>query len=389
VSVMMPRPGFVGTVGILGSGQLGKMLLPIAHRWSLQVATMDPSPHAPAAALSHRFVVGDLNDRQAVLDFGRSVDLLTYEIESVDVEALQILADEGRIVRPAPSILRVIQDKRRQKQFFVDQGLPTLPFTLIDDASTLAHAEPPPTLPMVFKLGQGGYDGRGVWLIREAAQLEALPAAGGIIEPLLSGMTEISVIVARSSSGEVVTYPATEMVFHPTANLVETLLSPARLPRKIAARCREVALSAAEALGLVGLLAVEMFVDGDGKVFINECSPRPHNSGHHTIEANPCSQYEQMLRAILDLPLGAVSPVRPAAMVNLLGEEGARGPAVYPGVERAFALPGVSVHLYGKTETRPFRKMGHVTAVADSVEQARALAMQARGLIRVTTPENV
>ena len=386
MSVKMPRPGFQGTIGILGSGQLGKMLLPIAHRWALDVATMDPSPTAPARALAQRFVVGDFADRDTVLAFGRSVDLLTYEIESVNVEALQILADEGHIVRPAPGILAIIQDKRNQKQFFVDSGLPTLPFTLVDSGAALRDS--PPELPFVFKLGRGGYDGRGVWLVREPAQLAGLPDAEGLVEPLLQGMTEISVIVARASSGEVVTYPTTEMVFHPTANLVETLISPARLAPAVEARCREVAVAAAEALGLVGLMAVELFVDRAGEVAINECSPRPHNSGHHTIEASPCSQYEQMLRAILDLPLGAVEPARPAAMVNLLGEEGVTGPARYPGIERALELPGVSVHLYGKTETRPFRKMGHVTAVAATVEEARALALQARDCIRVTTPEN-
>jgi 5-(carboxyamino)imidazole ribonucleotide synthase len=387
MSAKMPRPGFQGTIGILGSGQLGKMLLPIAHSWALDVATMDPSPQAPARALAQRFVVGDIADRDAVLAFGRGVDLLTYEIEAVNVEALQLLADEGRLVRPAPRILAIIQDKGCQKQFFTDSGLPTLPFTPVDSGAALRQAPPP--LPFVFKLNRGGYDGRGVWLVRDAAGLAGLPDAPGIVEPLLQGMTEISVIVARSAFGEVVTYPPTEMVFHPTANLVETLVSPARLPQALASRCREVAVAAAEALDLVGLMAVEMFVDGEGEVSINECSPRPHNSGHHTIEASPCSQYEQMLRAILDLPLGAVEPARPAAMVNLLGEEGATGPARYPGVEQALALPGVSVHLYGKAETRPFRKMGHVTAVADTVERARELALRARDCIRVTTPERL
>lgn len=379
----IPRPGFHGKLGILGSGQLGKMMLPIAHRWSLRVESMDSSSQAPAAALAHRFVVGDRNRYEDVLAFGRSVDLLTYEIESVNVDALQTLVDEGRVVRPAPGILRIIQDKRRQKSFFRDNGLPTLPFTLVDDASTLAAN--PPQLPAVFKLGKGGYDGRGVWILRRPEQLQQLPAQPGLLEPLMEGMTEISVIVARSSSGEVVTYPATEMLFHPTANLVELLLSPARISTASAERCRAVAVETAEKLGLVGLLAVEMFLDEGGNVTINECAPRPHNSGHHTIEATPCSQYEQMLRAILDLPLGAVSPGRPAAMVNLLGEEGVTGPATYIGVEQAMALPGVSVHLYGKPQTRPFRKMGHVTATADTVEDAVALARQARACIRVTT----
>lgn len=381
----MPRPGFQGTLGVLGSGQLGKMLLPIAHRWSIKTFTMDTSDAAPAAVLAHRFFAGDITDREQVLAFGRQVDLLTYEIENVNVEALQALSDEGIMVRPAPHILRTIQDKRTQKQFFTDNNLPTLPFTLVDDGSALAAD--PPQLPFVFKLGRGGYDGRGVWLVRTPEQLSALPASPGLTEPLLSGMIEVSVIVARTDGGAVETYPATEMVFHPTANLVETLIAPARISDALAARCRDVAVETAEALGLVGLLAVEMFVSPDGEVFINECSPRPHNSGHHTIEANPCSQYEQMLRAILDLPLGAVRPARPAAMVNLLGEEGASGRAIYTGVAEAMALPEVSVHLYGKTETRPFRKMGHITAVAQTVEAAQALALQARDCVRVTTPE--
>ena len=385
MAVTMPRPGFQGTLGVLGSGQLGKMLLPIAHRWPIKTFTMDASAEAPAAVLAHRFFPGDITDREQVLAFGRQVDLLTYEIEKVNVEALQILADEGVIVRPAPQILRTIQDKRTQKQFFADNNLPTLPFTLVDDGRTLK--DDPPALPFVFKLGRGGYDGRGVWLVRTPEQLDALPPSPGLTEPLLSDMIEISVIVARSDGGAVQTYPATEMVFHPTANLVETLIAPARISDALAERCRAVAVAVAEALGLVGLLAVEMFASPEGEVFINECSPRPHNSGHHTIEASPCSQYEQMLRAILDLPLGAVEPARPAAMVNLLGEEGARGPAVYPGVADAMALPGVSVHLYGKAETRPFRKMGHITAVAETTEQARALALQARDRVRVTTPE--
>jgi 5-(carboxyamino)imidazole ribonucleotide synthase len=368
-------------VGILGGGQLGKMLLQAAMDYHLEVHVLDPAADAPCRPYTPFFTQGSLTDPETVLAFGRQCDLLTIEIEHVSAEALALLKAEGKQVFPDPASIALIQDKRAQKQFYAAQGLPTAPFVLTEDrASLLAHRG---RLPLVHKLARAGYDGRGVQVLRTDADLARAFDAPGLLEDWVPFRAEIAVLVSRNAQGQTAAYPPVEMVFHPEANLVEYLWAPARLPSGVAQEAEALALRVAEALGYVGLLAVEMFLTEDDSLLINEIAPRPHNSGHHTLRACDSSQYEQHLRAILGLPPGSTRQHSPAAMVNLLGEPGAEGPVVYEGIEAALALPGVYPFLYGKSSTRPFRKMGHVTLLDPDPEALLRRVEQVRSLLRV------
>lgn len=359
-------------LGILGGGQLGKMLLQETSRMDVQTAVLDPSSISPCKGRCQVFEVGDLKDFQTVYQFGKLCDVVTIEIEHVNVAALERLEKEGILVHPKPKTLRVIQDKRLQKQFYADHGIPTSDFFIYESKAELLAR--PLDFPCVQKSATQGYDGHGVSILRGLADLEALEDGPGLIEAFVGDMKEVAVIVARRPGGQSVCMPPVEMEFHPTANLVEFLCSPTTLSAAQEARATAIALQVAEAMDMVGVLAVEMFVRPDGTILVNESAPRPHNSGHHTIEANYASQYEQHLRAILDLPLGPAEARCAAVMVNLLGEAGETGYVRYQGIEEVLALPGVYVHIYGKKQTRPFRKMGHVTILGDDLEQARGKA---------------
>ena len=356
-------------LGILGGGQLGRMLIQSAIDFNLHVKVMDGDADAPCRALAHEFTVGKLTDFDAVYAFGKTVDVLTIEIEHVNVDALEKLEAEGVKVYPQPRVIRTIQDKRVQKRFYETHHIPTSPFVLVDNAEQIRqHAA---FLPAFQKLGTMGYDGRGV---QRLASLDDLPNAfpePGLLEKAVDVAREISVIVARNVRGEVAVFPPVELVFHPVKNLVEYLLAPAQLDEVTVAQANEIALGVAQHLGIVGLLAVEMFVTPEGEVLVNESAPRPHNSGHHTIRANYTSQFEQHLRAILGLPLGDTDTQTQAAMVNLLGEDGHVGEAVYDGMDDILQINGVYPHLYGKRFTKPFRKMGHVTILDDDLEVLR------------------
>ena len=356
-------------VGILGGGQLGMMLIQAGIDLDISFRVMDPDPDAPCSRLAP-FTCGMLTDEAAVVDFGKNCDVITVEIENVSTSGLQKLATMGKKVYPQPDVIHLIQDKRTQKQFYTDHNIPTADFLLVSNREdVMKHAS---FLPAVNKLGREGYDGRGVQVLRNASELTKAFDKPGLLEKLIDFEKEIAVIAARSENGEVSCFPAVEMVFHPEANLVEYLLSPARVEKSIAAEAERIATKLVSELKVVGLLAVEMFVTRDGKVLVNEVAPRPHNSGHHTIEANVTSQYQQHLRAILGLPLGATGTVAPSAMVNLLGEEGHSGAAIYDGLDEVLAVSGIHVHLYGKKMTKPWRKMGHVTIVeADLKELSR------------------
>ena len=348
--------------GVLGGGQLGRMMIQSAIDWDLRVEVMDPDPDAPCRYLTHRFVQGSLDDADAVEAFGRGLDVLTIEIEHVSVPGLRRLAAAGVAVRPSPDTIALIQDKGTQKQFLTAHGFPTADFTLIDSSADAGSRG----YPVVAKLRRGGYDGKGVRVLRDAS---AAPFdAPCVLEDLVDIALELSVIVARNPSGEVATFPVVEAVFDPVANLVDHLVAPARIAEEIAAQARGLAVRVAEALDLEGLLAVELFLDRSGKLWVNELAPRTHNSGHHTIEANRTSQFEQHLRAVLDLPLGDPSALQPAAMLNLVGGPDAHGRPTYPGLGAALARPGVHVHLYGKSEVRPYRKLGHITVLGDDAE---------------------
>lgn len=352
-------------IGILGGGQLGRMLIQSGIDFNIPFAVLDPDAAAPCAGLTE-FHCGKLTDYDTVVGFGSQCDIITIEIENVNTAALKELASLGKKVLPEPEVIELIQDKRLQKEFYRSNNIPTAEFFLTENADEVRqHSD---FLPFVNKLGREGYDGRGVQVMRSESDLDKAWDAPGLIEKLIDFDKEISVIVARRPSGEIRTFPAVEMVFHSEQNLVEYLFSPARLPAPVAQAADAIARKVVSALNMTGLLAVEMFVTRDGNVLVNEVAPRPHNSGHQTIEGNITSQYEQHLRAILDLPLGDTGILMPSAMVNLLGESGYSGAARYQGFEEVLATPGVYVHLYGKKITKPYRKMGHITILESDME---------------------
>lgn len=367
-------------LGVLGGGQLGRMLIQSGIDFNITFSVLDPDASAPCHQISE-FTQGKLTDYETVMAFGKSCDLITIEIENVNTKALKDLEKKGKKVFPQPHIIELIQDKRTQKEFFQKNGIPTAEFILTENRNEVTSNAS--FLPAVNKLAKEGYDGRGVQVIRDAKDLDKAFDAPGLLEKLVDFEKEIAIIVAKNESGEVRTYPPVEMVFHPEKNLVEYLFAPANISQNIAADADRIAKKVIESLGLIGILAVEMFVTKDGKVLVNEIAPRPHNSGHQTIEANETSQYEQHLRAILNQPLGATSMRSPSAMVNLLGEEGYTGDAQYQGMEEVLKLEGVHVHLYGKKITKPFRKMGHVTIVDKDVESLNKKATFVKDNLKV------
>lgn len=359
-------------IGICGGGQLGKMLCEAASAWDWKTAVLDQSPDDPAARLAHRFVQGDYTRYEDVLNFGKDVDVLTIEIEKVNLEALIELEKMGKIVHPSPAALGIIRDKALQKQFFIDQGLPTAPQRLFEYKEDILKAlqEGAIEIPFVQKLRSGGYDGRGVAIVRTLEDMSLLLDGQSLVEPLVEIEAEVAVIAARNLNGEIKTFPPVAMAFHPEANLVEYLYCPSGLGPALELEATQIAQAAIESLDICGLLAVELFLTADGDWLINEVAPRPHNSGHHTIECCNVSQFQQHLLAICNLPLIDPQLQLPGVMVNLLGEEGYEGPVRYLGVEQALRLGSVYVHLYGKKTTKPFRKMGHITVANRSVSQA-------------------
>ncbi|MEK9851535.1 MAG: 5-(carboxyamino)imidazole ribonucleotide synthase [Flavobacteriaceae bacterium] len=373
------------TIGILGGGQLGKMLLSTTRQWDLTTHVMDPSPEAPARIGCNHFTQGDLMEYQDVLDFGKKVDLLTIEIENINTKALAELEKQGVKVYPQAAVLELIQNKCKQKEFYQKKGIPTAPFQVFNSKEALKDAvvRGRVSFPFVWKSAAMGYDGFGVQIIRSNQDLETVSEGGCMAEDLVAIEKEIGVIVCRSVSGETVSYPSVEMEFHPTANQVEFVLSPARISKKIEEKAREVALEVSKAYQHVGLLAVELFLTKEGEIWVNEVAPRPHNSGHYSIEAAYTSQFEQHIRALLDLPLGNPENKVAGVMVNLVGAEGHQGPVYYKNMEHILAIEGVCPHIYGKKETRPFRKMGHITIVNKNLETARQIAAQVKETIEV------
>lgn len=356
-------------IGVLGGGQLGRMLIQSAIDFNLDVHCLDPDPNAPCKDISSSFTVGQLTDYETVKAFGQDKDVITIEIENVNTTALKELAAEGKRVFPQPHIIELIQNKLHQKQFYLANGIPTAAFEETQNAKGVQ--EKVTFLPFVNKLATEGYDGRGVQVMRTAADLSKAFDKPGFVEKLIDFEKELAVIVAKNENGEIVTFPTVEMVFHPVHNLVEYLISPANISPDIEEKAQQLAKDVITKLGMVGLLAIEMFLTKDGNVLVNEIAPRTHNSGHQTIEGNITSQFEQHLRALLNWPLGETSTIRPAAMVNLLGEEGFTGEAKYEGMDEVLAKGGVHVHLYGKKLTKPFRKMGHVTISDTNIDQLK------------------
>ena len=372
-------------LGILGGGQLGKMLLTETRKFDIQTLVLEPSEEAPARYSCNGFYKGSLMDFDTVYQFGKMVDLLTIEIENVNLDALDKLEEEGLPIYPSPKTLRLIQNKGKQKDYYVSNNIPTSPHLRFVDLNDLRNALAKDELefPFVWKCAQFGYDGNGVKICRSALDLVKLPDVECIAEEMVPFKNELAVIVARSVSGEVKTYPVVEMEFHPEANQVEYVICPARIDEKVAQKATEVALKVSEAFNHVGLLAVEMFQTEDDEILVNEVAPRPHNSGHYSIEASYTSQFENHLRAILNLSLGNTDSKVAGIMVNLVGEEGFSGQVVYENIEKIMAIDGVTPHIYGKRETRPFRKMGHVTIVNEDMTEARKIAEEVKNSIRV------
>ncbi|MHB1176982.1 MAG: 5-(carboxyamino)imidazole ribonucleotide synthase [Daejeonella sp.] len=368
-------------LGILGGGQLGRMLIQESINFNVTTHVLDPDPKAPCKDLCNTFVTGSLTDYKTVYNFGKAVDLITIEIEKVNVDALQQLESEGVLVYPQSRVIRLIQDKGVQKQFFKENGIPTSPFKLIQKKSELISGNFP--FPYIQKLRKDGYDGRGVHLVKSQADLDSAFEAPSLIEDWVDFEKELAVIVSRNEDGEIKTFPCVEMEFNPEANLVEFLISPSTLDPEILERADKLAVKIAGDLKIVGVLAVELFLTKGGDILVNELAPRPHNSGHQSIEGNYTSQYEQHLRAIFNLPLGDTRSISHAVMINLLGEKGFEGTAEYEGLKEVLTMEGVYVHLYGKKLTKPFRKMGHVTILDEDRQKAIDKAKHVQSILKV------
>jgi 5-(carboxyamino)imidazole ribonucleotide synthase len=369
-------------VGIIKGGQLGKMLLQEAASFDIHALVMDNDPHCPCRPLAD-FTEGDCNNFDDVYAFGKKVDVLTFEYEHINIEALKKLKSEGVVIHPDPSILEIVQNKATQKEFYRQNNIPTADFKLISNRLALRMHED--FLPAVQKTCKAGYDGKGVYKIASIGDMASAFDEPSVLEQFVDFQKEISVLMARNAKGQTVVYPTVEMEFHQTKNLVEFLLCPANIPNETDAKARKIALQIAEKLNLVGVLAVEMFIDKKGNVLVNEMAPRVHNSGHHTIEGSLTSQFEQHVRAVLGLPLGLTDLTLPSVMVNILGTEGYDGPAQYEGIEEAMALGGVFIHLYGKAVTKPYRKMGHATIVDQDLKNALDKARLVKDIIKVRT----
>ncbi len=372
-------------LGVLGGGQLGRMLLAETQKFDIFTTILDGNKKAPCAQICNQFVQGDLLDFETVYRFGKRVDLLTIEIENVNLDALDQLEAEGLTIFPTPKTLRIIQSKARQKNFYIDHQIPTATYSHYAYLEELKHSYENNIIdfPFVWKAARFGYDGNGVKIVRTIADLESLPNVECITEKLIPFKNELAVIVARNKEGETKTYPVVEMEFHPEANQVEYVICPARIEDVVAQKAQEIALKVVKDLDFIGLLAVEMFQTKEDTILVNEVAPRPHNSGHYSIEASYTNQFEQHLRSILNLPLGNTESTVAGIMVNLVGEEGFSGAVVYENINDILKIDGVTPHIYGKKETRPFRKMGHVTIVNNDIAKAREIAQKVKETIRV------
>ena len=371
-------------LAILGGGQLGKMMLVKCRQWDVFTKVLDPSPTAPARLLADDFIVGDLMDYQAVVDFGQEADIVTIEIENVNIEALYTLEKQGKKVYPKPATLEIIQSKARQKQFYADNQFPTSPHKMFAHKPDWKDIE----TPCIWKASRFGYDGFGVKKIETQSEWESIPDVPCILEDCVSIAKEIAVIIARNDRGECVSYRPVEMEFHLQANQVEFVFTPSTLNEKQLADSQKLAEQVAHGLEHVGLLAVELFLNDEGKLLINEVAPRPHNSGHLTIEAASTSQFEQHLRTILGFPFGDCQFFHNAVMVNLVGAKGFQGTVVYEGMDELLDTSGLHVHLYGKAETRPMRKMGHITLVGSDIDLLRQTAKQIKQNVTVRSDES-
>ena len=375
------------TIGILGGGQLGKMVLDVSNRWGLKVFVLDPNDDCPSSKLCSKFFIGDLMDYDTVVEFGKNVDLVTIEIENVNVEALKFLESEGKKVYPQPRVIEIIQDKSKQKEFYTKNEIPTSSFRIcngIEELKTLI-SKGELSFPFIWKASKMGYDGYGVNKIFNNKDLEKLNDSHCIIEELISIKKELSVMVSSRKSGEIINYPVVEMEFNKISNQLEYIISPAQISHEIKMKSEKLASDVAEKFKISGIIAVEMFLTTENELLVNEVAPRPHNSYHFSIEGSYTSQFEQFLRAILDLPLGSTKNLLNSVMVNLVGEKNSKGIVVYKNLDQIIGIEGVNPHIYGKFETKPNRKMGHVTIINQDVNKAKILAKEIKETIIITT----
>jgi 5-(carboxyamino)imidazole ribonucleotide synthase len=368
-------------IGILGGGQLGKMLLQAAANYPVETFVMENEADCPAAHLCHHFIKGDIKDFEDVYKFGKGLDAVTIEIETVNTDALEKLEQEGVKIYPKPAVIKTIRNKILQKQFYKDNNIPTSDFIITQTLEELKQQVG--YLPAVHKIGIGGYDGRGVQVIKTTADIEKGFDAPSVLEKMVSIHKEIAQIVVVNDKGETALYPPVDMVFDPDLNLLDYQVSPADMPEKTRWKVEAVSLAVVKALNSPGIFAVELFVDEEGNVYVNETAPRVHNSGHHTIEANYSSQFDMLWRVMLQYPLGNTDHIIPAAIVNLLGEEGFNGNACYKGLEEVLQIDNAFVHIYGKKITKPGRKMGHVTILSKEKQELIHQANRVKNTIKV------
>ena len=374
-------------IGILGGGQLGKMVLDVANKWGLKVYILDSNENCPSNKLCSKFFQGDLMDFDTVVKFGKMVDVLTIEIENVNVEALKFLESHGMEVLPQSEVIEIIQDKSKQKEFYINNQIPTSSFKILKGISELKEdiSKGKISFPFVWKASRMGYDGYGVNKISNNKDLEKIDDCPCIIEELISIKKELSVMIASRKSGELINYPVVEMEFNSDSNQVEYILSPAKINNDLKSKAEKLAIKVAKKLKITGILAVEMFLTSEDEILVNEVAPRPHNSYHFSIEGSYTSQFEQLLRSILDMPLGSTKIIKTAVMVNLVGEKGSNGPVIYKNFDQIIGLEGVNPHIYGKFETRFNRKMGHVTVINENIDKAKELAKEIKETIIITS----
>ena len=374
-------------IGILGGGQLGKMTLEVSNKWGIKIYILDPDENCPSKSLCTKFFQGDLMDFDTVYNFGKKVDLITIEIENINIEALEKLKKERKTVYPQPEILKIIQDKSLQKDFYLRNKIPSTPFKKCNSKEEIQNfiSNGDRSYPFIWKSSKMGYDGYGVKLIKDNNSIENIPDKPCIIEDKAEIEKELSVMVVSMPSGKIVNYPVVEMEFNSESNQVEYIISPARIKKEIKERAENLALRVSQSFGNIGLLAVEMFLTTTGDILVNEVAPRPHNSYHFSIEGSETSQFEQLIRSILDLPIGKTNMINNSVMVNLVGENNAKGPVIYKNMDQIIGIKGVNPHLYGKKETRPNRKMGHVTVINSDIEEAIKIAKEIKTTVKVTS----
>lgn len=372
-------------LGIIGGGQLGKIMSQKAKKMGFHVTILDPTFNCPAAQVSDKHIMGGFHDSEKLEQLVQETDVTTFELEHVDTSILKELYDHGHKIYPSPYTIELIQNKYEQKKLLDEKGIPVPRYKNVENDEDLASFG----FPVIQKAKMGGYDGKGVQMLKTEADISKRLPTESFIEELVDIDKELAVIVARNIEGETKCYPVVEMLFDERVNICDSVMAPANISKEVEAKCVEVSIQSVEALEGVGIFAVELFLTKQGEVLVNEIAPRAHNSGHYTVEACATSQFEQIIRAVTNLPLGSTKLISPAVMINLLGEEGYEGEPFIDGIHDALEIPELSYHLYGKSFTKPFRKMGHITVLDDDINKALEKAMKAKDILKVKGSKRV